>query len=503
MAIPFNKYVRIISGVGGGNSVRQRDLIGRLFTDSPLVSPGVVLEFTSAADVATWFGSGSLEAQRANVYFGWVSPLITQAGRIGFSRWAEDGTDAQVIGNNDPKTIGQWAGATAGVFSLTLNGVTYSVGPVNLAGAASLAAVATALQTAVRAANAALNAATVTYGGSLGPQRFVVTVPNGVGEIQIASTTSTAAQDVATIAGLNFASSAINITGIDPQTPVDAVNAAANVTNNYGSFAFVPMLDLAEVQAVAAANETENVKFMFLQRVTQANAAAWSAALMGYASIGLVLDSAGEFPDMMPITIMAATNYNRRNSSMNYMYRTFSGMSATVSDGGISDAMDALRVNYYGATSTAGQAILFFQRGTLMGTGAAPTDMNVHANEQWLKDYAGSRIMSLQLSVGRIPANDQGRAMIGNILQEVIDAALYNGVISVGKTLTAVQKAYIGQLTGKELSWLQVQNSGFVLSVVIEPYTTTSGATEYQARYELIYSKDDVVRRVEASHILI
>jgi hypothetical protein len=43
MSIDFNKYVNIISGVGGGNVVRQRDLIGRFITSNPLMSPDSVL----------------------------------------------------------------------------------------------------------------------------------------------------------------------------------------------------------------------------------------------------------------------------------------------------------------------------------------------------------------------------------------------------------------------------------------------------------------------------
>lgn len=502
MSIPFNKYVRIISGVGGGQGVRQRDLIARLFTPNVLVSPGVVLEFSSAANVAQYFGSDSEEAVRAALYFGYISPAIASPRAISFARFAEGGTAASVIGNDDPKSISQWAGATAGTLGVVVNGTQYTTTPVSLSGAASLAAVASALQTVIRAADASLSAATVSY-GVVGPQRFVVTVPATLGNVSIVSVT-TGANDAATIAGLNAASSAINITGVAAQTPVDAVNAAKEITNNYGSFAFLPALTLQQVESVAQANAAENVMFMYSQRVAAADTATWYAALSGYAGIGLTLQGpAGQYHDMIPMAIEAATDYSKRNSVQNYMYRQLGGMSPTVTDGGTSDALDALRINYYGSTSTAGQTINFYQRGTLMGTGTAPTDMNVYANEQWLKDYAGSQLMSLQLSVGRVPANESGRAMILNILQPVIEAALFNGVISVGKTLTPVQKVYIGQMTGSDLAWQTVQNLGYVLSCVIESYTTTSGATEYKAVYSLLYSKDDTVRLIEGTHSLI
>ncbi|WP_259341471.1 DUF3383 domain-containing protein, partial [Bordetella avium] len=75
----------------------------------------------------------------------------------------------------------------------------------------------------------------------------------------------------------------------------------------------------------------------------------------------------------------------------------------------MADFYDARRVNYYGQTANAGQSLSFFQRGYLMGGATAPLDMSVHANEQWLKAYLTSEIMSLFLTVGRIPANNDGK----------------------------------------------------------------------------------------------
>lgn len=88
MSIPFNRYVSIVSGVGGGAGVRQRDLILRLFTSSPLVSPDVVLEFSNATDVGTFFGTSSEEFRRASAYFGYVSPAISQPKRISFAAFS-------------------------------------------------------------------------------------------------------------------------------------------------------------------------------------------------------------------------------------------------------------------------------------------------------------------------------------------------------------------------------------------------------------------------------
>ncbi len=68
----------------------------------------------------------------------------------------------------------------------------------------------------------------------------------------------------------------------------------------------------------------------------------------------------------------------------------------------------------------------------------------------------------------------------------------------MGKTLTTLQQAFITQETNDPLAWYQVQNNGYWLDVVI-----VLVGNEYQATYTLIYSKDDVIRKVNGIHTLI
>lgn len=501
MSIDFKKYVNIISGVGGGAGVRQRDLIGRFITSNPMVSPDVVLEFTSADGVATFFGTTSEEYRRALDYFGYVSPSIASARKISFSRWSEAGNGAAVYGNNDAKLLAQFTPVNAGAFDIIVNGVVSHVTAVDTSAAVSLAAVAATLQTSIVAAG--LVGATVNYT----PNRFIIQLAAAaLGTISVVPV-SVGAQDIATIAGLTFAENAVFVSGVGAQTPVDAFNSANNISDNFGSFLFLDDLSDDEAELVAQANEALNVKFMFLDRVTEAGYPAKAADLAGIGGVGLTLMDKvtypQEWPDQIPVTILAATDYNKRNSVQNYMFKQFGNVTPLVTETADSDALDAVRVNYYGQTQTAGQKIAFYQRGKLMGTPTDPIDMNVYANEIWLKDYAGSQIMSLQLSVSRVPANDTGRGMILNILQPVIDQALFNGVISVGKLLTPVQKVFIEQQTGDSDAWREVQDVGYILTCEIEQEVMPDSSIEYKAVYTLIYSKDDAIRKVEGTHQLI
>ena len=125
------------------------------------------------------------------------------------------------------------------------------------------------------------------------------------------------------------------------------------------------------------------------------------------------------------------------------------------------------------------------------------------ANEQWLKDYAGSQIMTLLLSLPKVSANASGKAQLLAVLQGAISLALFNGTISVGKPLNTTQKLYISQITGDELAWYKVQSIGYYVDCSLQSYTTGDGRTEWKAVYTLLYAKDDVIRSVEGTHTLI
>jgi hypothetical protein len=208
-----------------------------------------------------------------------------------------------------------------------------------------------------------------------------------------------------------------------------------------------------------------------------------------------------QYPEMFPMMILAATNYNNLNSVQNYMFQQVAGLTPTVTSDSLSATMDGYGINYYGQTQTAGQFLSFYQRGVMMGLPVDPLDQNVYANEQWLKDAASAALMNLLLALPQIPANSQGRTQILSILQSVINQALNNGTISVGKTLNTTQQLYIAQVTGDPNAAYQVQTTGYWVNCVIVPSTTNP--VTYTAQYILVYSKDDVIRMIDGTHDLI
>lgn len=498
MAVTINKYVEITSGVGGGARVRQRDLIGRIFTANVKVPADAIVEVTSAEDAATYFGSTSEEYKRAAFYFGFISKYITAPQVLQFVRWAQVDAAPRIFGARVTAGLSALQAITAGTLRLTAGANTVNVTGLNFSAASSYAAVAAALQSAIRTQTGAqFPAATVTYDAVAGTFNFT----GGVVGVAPVAVTLTGGADVAPSIG--WGTAAVFSPGVTTTSITTTLTTSSDTSSNFGSFLFMPTLTQEQVLEAATWNAARNVEFMLCLRCDDSNRDALAAALIGIAGHQLTFcPDPAEYDEMCPMLVMASTVYSKRNAVQNYMYQQFS-LTPKVKDTPTSDELDGLRINYYGVTQTAGQLIAFYQRGVMGGGATAPTDQNTYANEIWMKDVARAQILSLLLSVGRVPANDTGRGQVIAILQDTIDQALFNGCISVDKPLTAAQKLYIGNITGDDLAWHQVANAGYWLDAGVESYATTDGRTEYKIVYTLVYSKDDAVRKVEGSHILI
>tara|TARA_R110000850_G_scaffold99474_8_gene206100 strand:- start:16464 stop:17963 length:1500 start_codon:yes stop_codon:yes gene_type:complete len=499
MAIPFQKYVDITSGVGGAAQVSARELIARLFTENPLLPTKSFSEFTDLASVGLYFGTTSEEYKRALFYFSWISKLSTTPSKISFARWANEDTAPMIFGEEMDQDLTAWNAITDGAFALTMSPDTEIITGLDFSPAASLADVAAIVQTAIQAANVDTKWAggLVVYNASTKNFNFGAGA-TGVSTISVVDAGS--GTEIASMLGwLN--SGTILSDGVLEESISDVLTESAGASNNFGSYLFMPALTLTEVEESAAWNDAQNVMFQFYHMVLQIDSETFYDALSGYSGYGQMLMGDGiadEYPDMLPMNILAATDYSRRNANQNYMYQQFN-ITATVDNGPDSNALDAIRTNYYGQTQQAGSSIEFFQRGKLMGLATAPTDMNTYANEQWLKDANGVSIMGLFLALSAISASDTGRAQVISVIQPNIDLAKFNGTILEGKTLTPIQRAYVLSVTGDENAYRQIEGSGYWLdSAVVEK---TPG--EFVITYILLYAKGDVVRKVEGTHTLL
>lgn len=496
MPIKSTRYVEITSAVIGALSVAIQSLTGRRFTSNPLVpTTSIVTVLNGGAQ--DYFGPETAEARFASQYFSYVSPApASKANNLQYAAYAPAGRTPTLFGAPNPSTLAALQAITTGSLSIQLGDAAINLTAINLSTALTFADVASLLQTAVRTGVGPQYAtALVTY-DSLTKEFKIVGSVVGAGAAVI--TAAPTGVDLSPLIGLNGVGS-VQSPGIAAQSPLAAFIAAEQLTDSFGSASFQDDMTLEQAVDLATYVAAQNIKYQLYISVSRANYETWSAALIGIPSVGLILNAtADQYKESLPQAIMAATDYDRRDATVNYMYRSDT-LTGDVTDTAESIELDAARVNYYGTTASAGQRISFFQRGFLMGGATAAIDMNVHANEQWLKAFMASRFLNLFLTTNKITTDNDGRGMVLLQLSEGITRAKFNGTIRTGKRLSETQQVAISGLTGDPLAWHEVQNNGYWADVEM----VEEAPNEWVAKYALVYAKNDVVRKIEGSHNLV
>lgn len=501
--IASDRYVEITSGVGGAAAFPTRQLILRLFTNNEAFPTNSVVNFSSLSDLLSYLNGDSTveEYKQAQQYFGYISKAIRQPKQLSIARWAEVNTSAQVFGS-DAATLDTLNTYTAAALDVTLDGATYNATNIDLSLAGDYAAVATALQAAISGLDASLSATTVTFNSASGGFD-VDTNGDADGALTFASATS------GFLADIGLGSTAVFSSGIAAQTLTDLMDSSTNLSNNFGTFAFVQDLDLTEIEELATWNSGQNFVYMYCEKATKTDAASYFAALgdLGGTAVTLYDDSvSGEYPWLHPAAEAAAIDPSKPNAFPNFMFAPDPALSAVITTDSEADTYDALRMNYMGRTQESGTTRTWYQRGVLMGGDTDATTMSVYMAEVWLKAELKAQFLNMFNALPGITPDIAGRSYINLYIDAAVAQALPdsgNGMFSVGKQLTTTQRAYITQITGDENAWQQVQNDGYWYTVGFVSSVAQSGVTEWTAEYTLIYSTAEKVRRVSGTHVLI
>ena len=291
-------------------------------------------------------------------------------------------------------------------------------------------------------------------------------------------------------------------------TAVDAYILSRNANKNFGSFSIEDLQneDQGELTKLKDYHLAYNVLHqLFITVDTKVGIAALPVytTFKDVPMTGFILsETANEYKEVIPAGLIDATDFEGRNTVNQVMYRQASGMTADVDNDVDKLALDGLLVNYYGVTSVNATPLSFFQKGNLQGTVADPRDMMVAACEQWIKGKVSSDLINT-LVASRIPANLDGKTRIRTIITNgAVASALRSGAILKLKDLTPLQKEVIFDMSGDELAAMDVFNNGFWLDVEIRT-VVVDGIEEKHARYVLIYSKADFVRKITGSHNLV
>lgn len=295
--------------------------------------------------------------------------------------------------------------------------------------------------------------------------------------------------------------------GIEGKTDdaTSALTYADENGGNFGSFTFVTeVTTISDTQLADTAEQNAGYNFKYLMCVGKARTASASSDVSAFDSIGkhsglckvVGNDNLGA---AMPMAILAATDYTVANSATIYMFKQFGGVTPCVTNDADYKTYSDGYVNFYGQTKSHGTPIEFYQR----GYNADGVDTAVYCNEMWFKSAIEMDFFNLVTRVEKIPANDTGSAMISNAIMGTVDMAITNGTILPGKILDANDRIAILQLSGNNPDAIEnVAMFGYHYTISIVK-GEGANVNDYIAKYRIIYSKGDGIRKVEGIHNLI
>ena len=508
MSIPIKKYAAITSAAAKTAAAAYKDLIARVFTTNPLFAANTVYEFTSSADVSNFADALSAEAQFAAEYFGWVSKRANQAQKISFMRYSFDALAPYMYTAKALPPLADIKAVTAGSMIVNLGATAYTISGLDFSSITSYADAASIIQTAIRAntaGGALYTSAEFTYSAS--PAGFTLKGgQTGAAQINYCASASSGT-DLAALLGLDAAGAPILSEGTAAASITDILNKTIDISTNFVTFGFLSAADAySNLDAIGAWTDEQNNEYLHCFDLGASNYAegiAIAAAHAGMcANYNINYGISGINPAwLMPAVLAATTSYNKPNGVKNFMFQEFPAQAVSIgnNDGTLYQTLDNLNINYNGQTQKAGQKIAFYQN----GFNADGTDTAVFINEAWLKDQISTDILNTFLSLDFVSADKDGEAVITGILENNASKALNNHVFSNGKILTQTEKAYITQVFGDDNAWLDVQNNGYKFAVEIVQQTAQGGAVIYIGNYTLVYQKNDVIRKVTGSNILI
>lgn len=438
MTIPVSQIVQVNPGVlaAAGDAV---DLNGLILTRSGYPPIGAVPGFATADDVGAYFGSASVEKALADVYFGGYTNSTKKPGMLYFAQYPSANVAAYLRSASLAAMTLTQLKALSGTVIVTADGTQKTSTNIDLSTATSFSAAAATIATALGLA--------VTYDAT--KAAFVISSATTGAASTMTYATGTLAEKLLLTQATGAALSQGAVAGV-PATTMDAIT---KVTQNWAAFTTTWEPSLADKVLFSTWTNAQNDRFAYAGWDSDVNATqASNTACWGY----LVKDFDGSIPTFgtashaaFELGYLASLDFDRLNGRATAAFRYQSGLAASVTDASVAKNLEANGYNFYGSYATAKESFDFFYPGQLTGDWKW---IDTYANQIWLNANLQNAMIVLLRSVGSIPYNAAGYALVESACLDPIDAAINFGAIRTGVNLSTSQIAQIRNAVGSDVS---------------------------------------------------
>lgn len=353
----------------------------------------------------------------------------------------------------------------------------------------------TASSTAITA-----GAAQVTYDSTSGA--FVITggTPGAAGTIGFATGSIAAGLELASTSG------AVLSQGQALLSPAQTMAALVAQTTNFATFTtlgFKP--SIANMVALAAWNATQEDEFAYVMWDTDGSVTTNADSSSAGSQI-IAAGYGGTIPIYEPSNLLTAAglmgsiasiDFNRTNGRRNLKFLNFPAITPGVTTETVAAQLTANGYNYYGANANANNEWNFFAEGSITGPFLWGDD---YINQIWLNAAIQTAVMTLLTSVGSVPYNPQGNALIYAACLDPINAALNFGAINTDTPLNALQITEVNEQSGLNIGGV-LSTRGWYLQIQVA--TATVRAARASPPITLWYTSAGSVNRVNIASIVV
>lgn len=443
MAIPISKDINITPGVlsAAGSAV---DLNGLMLTDNSYAPVGTVISFSSAADVAEYFGSVSDEYTAASVYFSGFNNCTQTPGQLNFYRLNREVSPAWLRSGSFRDFKVEELKGISGNLTLTINGEKTDAA-VNLETVSSFADAAVEIETAI--------GDTVTVDFDTTQHAFIITVNGADSDSSISVGSGSAASALK----LSASDGAVVSPGAAPATAADTMNSLASEMQNWAGVTTVFEADDALHLGLSAWVSGQNNRYFYVAWTSDGTATVKGST----ETIAYKIISVNNYSCVVPVYApdvkkaasvlgyAAALDFNRTEGRVPLKYREVDGLSADVTDSVTYDALIANGYNFYGQYASNKITENYWADGTITGDFKW---LDSFCGQIWLNANLQSATITLFKSNQTIPYNAAGRALVEASHSDVIQQFKRWGGIREGVTLSSAQSLQIQNAVGADVS---------------------------------------------------
>lgn len=311
------------------------------------------------------------------------------------------------------------------------------------------------------------SAATVSYDSQL-VEFLIHSATTGVD-----STIGFATSSLATNLKFTSATGAVLSQGAAAAVPATLMASIVAVTQNWATFMTTVELATDVMMAFATWVQTTNKRYAYAGWYSDVSPLSGpapdsfpglvtAAVMSGVIPIYEPADDNGNGRKAALIcAIAASTDYEATGGSLAYAYKGQEGLVADITNATQAANLIANNSNFYGAYATANDRFVMLQRGVMPGPYKF---INQYIDQIWLNNALQLAWMELLVTIKKLPYNTTGYNLLRTAGLDPISAALNNGVIQPGVTLSNAQRAEINTAAGLNVADT-VQTAGWYLQI--------------------------------------